>query len=158
MRCRCGVGSIASYANSISWGGLAAAGATVGLIAGGLLTRYAGLAHRATAARRPAGKPLRGGWPLISWAAGHAAFRPIRCDSRGRPLGGPRRARISRRHSEPGGASVRAAARSVVIMQQIGGDVAVEYGRDPLAQPAEREDDHAGSDEPQRQNAVDHPP
>ena len=45
-----------------------------------------------------------------------------------------------------------------MIMQQIGGDVAVEYGRDPLAQPAEREDDHAGSDEPQRQNAVDHPP
>ena len=87
MRCRCGVGSIASYANSIFWGGLAAAGATVGLIAGGLLTRYAGLAHRATAARRPAGKPLRGGWPLISWAAGHAAFRPIRCDSRGRPSG-----------------------------------------------------------------------
>ena len=62
-----------------SFGVLAAAGATVGLIAGGLLTRYAGLAHRATGARRPAGRPLRGGWPLISSAAGHAAFRPIRC-------------------------------------------------------------------------------
>ena len=125
-------------------GGLAATGATVVVISGGLLTRYAGLAHRATGekARRQAAQRRLAADQLGCGARGVQAD-PVRQPRS--PLGGARRARIPRRHSEPGGASVPAAARSVVIMQQIGGDVAVEYDRDPLAQPAEREDDHAGA-------------